>query len=314
MNRLFDRVWSLCGCSLLVAAACSVGSLRGQDEPPPPPPTPHRAEVLILRQGAPCDQETCTKQTFFFNRLQVKPQGTAEAAGVTHVLPLPASEFFFSCHGEPAPHAGVKFVRLGCACTAATGECHCAGSKACGEDCAAAATDDCRCCPCSATAGAGCGEDGCEVKHVEVRQVRRLDDPAEHHPIKLMQHIAGLVGERAAAQAALEVRLEADEQIGEIYEAMAELLADNAALDAKLQAQAEQRKLLEKIADLAAENARLKVHAELATERVEIARSSAALTLENERLKLRLAEVEHKHAVSEATRTAAKPRERKASR
>ena len=126
-------------------------------------------------------------------------------------------------------------------------------------------------------------------------------------------HIAGLVGEKAAAQAALAVRKEADEQIGELFETMAELLADNAALDAKLEAAAEQRKLVEKMAELAAENARLKVHVELAAERAEATRSAMALTLENERLKLHLAALEQKQILAEAARTAAKPRgERKA--
>jgi len=217
-----------------------------------------------------------------------------------------------------------KFVRQGCPCTAA-GECACANHASCGQDCAATTAPACKCCPCAAEAAvaaqgqaaeATCGEECHAIKDVLIRHVRRLEQPAEHDPLKLMQHIAGLVGEKAAAQAALAVRKEADDQIGELVETMAELLADNAALDAKLEAQneahAEQRKLLEKVADLATENARLKAHVELAAERAELARGTAALTLENERLKLRIVELEQKHALAEAARTAAKPKERKA--
>jgi hypothetical protein len=227
------------------------------------------------------------------------------------------SEFIASGHSPG--HFTAKFVRLGCPC-AASGECKCAEKASCGSDCAAVGNSTCKCCPCAAATHetvaheAKCGEDGCEVSDIVVKRVRHLDELAEISPHKLMQQIAHLMAEKSAAQAALVVRKEADEQIGEIYEAMAELLADNAALDAKLEAQEESRKLAEKVAELTAENSRLKTHIELAAERAELARATTALQLENEKLKLRLADVEQKHALAEATRTAAKPRSERRAR
>jgi hypothetical protein len=212
-------------------------------------------------------------------------------------------------------HFTAKFVRLGCPCSA-SGECKCGDNTADGK-----AT--CKCCQCAATSQetrshetaaheTKCGEETCEVTEKIVR-LHHDEEFAAFAPHKLMQQIAQLMAEKSAAQAALAVRKEADDQIGDIYEAMAELLADNAALDAKLQAQEESRKLAEKVAELTAENTRLKTHIELAAERAELARATTALHFENENLKLRLAEVEQKHAIAEAARTAAKPRsERKA--
>jgi hypothetical protein len=259
---------------------------------------------------------------------------TAEfGSGVTFrvTMPYPGASFEQGCSGpecceeklshggggataveQPTANITAKFIRLGCPCVAA-GECVCASHAACGAECAAAEASAVKSCPCSAEADeAKCGDEGCEVANIVVRHFSHHEEAAEHDPFKLMQHIAGLVGEKAAAQAALAVRREADEQIGELFETMAELLADNAALDAKLEAAAEQRKLVEKMAELAVENARLKAHVELAAERAEVARSAVALTLENERLKLHLAAMEQRQALAEAARTAAKPRERKA--
>lgn len=209
-----------------------------------------------------------------------------------------------------------KFLRMGCPCSV-SGDCSCGSKASCGAECAAVGQAACRCCPCSGESldvkqemvkhEAKCGEEGCELTDVIVKRFHHFDEPIPG-PHKLMQQIATLMAEKAAAQAALAVRKEADEQIGELYEAMAELLADNAALDAKLEAQAEQRKLVEKVSDLAAENARLKTHIELAAERAEVAHATTAMAFENEKLKLRLAELEQKHAVAEAARTAAKPR------
>jgi hypothetical protein len=209
-----------------------------------------------------------------------------------------------------------KFVRLGCPCSA-SGECKCGDKTAAGNS-------TCKCCQCAAASHettttekvaheSKCGEESCELTDVIVKHLQHQDEFAAFAPHKLMQQIAQLMAEKSAAQAALAVRKEADDQIGEIYEAMAELLADNAALDAKLEAHEESRKLVEKVAELSAENARLKTHIELAAERAELSRATMALHLENEKLKLRLAEVEQKHALAEAARTATKPRnERKA--
>jgi hypothetical protein len=213
-------------------------------------------------------------------------------------------------------HFAAKFLRLGCPCSV-SGECVCGGKAACGAECAAAGKADCKCCPCSGESlevskeivkdEAKCGQEDCDLTNVIIKRFHHTD-AALPPPHKLMEQIATLMAEKAAAQAALAVRKEADEQIGEIYEAMAELLADNAALDAKLEAQSEQRKLVEKVTELAAENARLKTHLELAAERAEIAKATSALSLENEKLKLRLAELEQTRAVAEVARTAAKPR------
>jgi hypothetical protein len=205
-----------------------------------------------------------------------------------------------------------QFIRFGCPCNAA-GECTCGGQTTCGHECAVAAGTGCQCddCKCYARAGqtdeATCGNDHCAVARMVIKHAEHHDDAHDHHPLKLMQHIAGLMAEKAAAEAALEVRKEADEQLGELYEAMSELLADNAALDAKVQAHADHTKLLERITDLAAENARLKAHVELADERAALTKGAFALTIENERLKLRLADLEQKHAAAEAARTAARP-------
>jgi hypothetical protein len=321
MNHLLDRVFALCGLSLLLAAVWMGQLVHAQDELPPPLPTPpgaHLRQILIADHVAP-------------KRIVIITQGGPDWA---HLPPV--GQFFKAgCNGptfceevlerlqapaqasnQPIIDLTPKFIGQGCACAAA-GECVCASHPACGEECAAAKADSCKCCPCADHAvEATCGEDGCQAADILIQRVQHVEQLEEHHPLKLMQHIAGLVGEKAAAQAALAVRKEADDQIGELVETMAELLADNAALDAKLEAQneahAEQRKLLEKVADLAAENARLKAHVELAAERAEIIRSTATLTLENERLKLRIVELEQKHALAEAARTAAKPKERKA--
>lgn len=235
--------------------------------------------------------------------------------------------------------AKTGFLRLGCA-ACGLGECtcgsdgKCSSETVCGSDCAAtgctagtctASTftttkssdckcDDCTCCKHAvahddAKCGeeeANCGEDCGTTLTMVVENGEHHDEFADYHPLKLMRHIAALMAEKAAAEAALEVREEAHEELAELYEAMAEVMADNAALDAKLIAAAEHRKLLERIADLATENAKLKVHAELADARVEMAKTSVALSFENEHLKSRLAELEQKHAAAEAARTAAK--------
>lgn len=325
---MFDRVFALCGLSLLLAAVWMGQLVHAQEEVPCPPPVGGRVEFgdhpifskLPLAPGY-LHRVIANENGDIVIRLTRLPH-PGDLFEKTCIGPTCCDELFSRYGGGPTvvehPLANItaRFARLGCACAAA-GECHCANAN-CGEDCAGAC---CKCCPCAAeatvAAEAKCGEAGCgsEAHMLALHQTEHEAEDelaAEYHPLKLMRHIAGLVGEKAAAQAALAVRKEADDQIGELMETMAELLADNAALDAKVEAAAEQRKLLEKVTDLAAENARLKAHVELAAERAEIARSGAALTIENERLKLRVAELEHKHAVAEAARTAAKPKERKA--
>jgi hypothetical protein len=320
MNRLFDRVFALCGLALLLAAVWMWQFAQAQDELPAPPPPCAGGNVLVTRHCTTEGDGQCTKETIVIRRVQ--PGEIIDIRGLHNPGRHLKAAFFTEQPAEEFPiSVAGKFLRVGCACTAA-GECHCANAT-CGEDCAGA----CKCCPCAAEAvvaaeakcgDAVCGSD-CEARTLAVHHAEHEDEDelaAEFHPLKLMRHIAGLVGEKAAAQAALAVRKDADDQLGELMETMAELLADNAALDAKLEAQneshAEHRKLLEKVVDLATENARLKAHVELAAERVELARSSAALTLENERLKLRVVELEQKQALAEAARTAAKPKERKA--
>lgn len=203
-----------------------------------------------------------------------------------------------------------KLVRLGC--PTAGGECTCGNEAGCGNECATVHSPGCKCddCQCARHVAENhelnCGDENCAARTFVIHHAEAHDPFADFHPLKLMQHIAGLMAEKAAAQAALEVRQEAAGELAELYESMAELIADNAALDAKVQAYDENKKLLERIADLAVDNARLKAHAELADERIELAKTAAALTFENERLKLRLAELES-HAASDAARTASTP-------
>jgi hypothetical protein len=326
-GRVFaDRVFALCGLSFLLAAVCMAQLVHAQEELPCPPP-------LAGGRLNIADHPIFSKLPLapdYLHRVLANDKGeiiihltkmshTGEACNKSCSGPACCEETLahYGCGAaaveHPTANITARFLRFGCP-GVAPGECNGAcEATACGAQCAAAKDDTCKCCPCAdRTDEATCGEENCEVANILVQRVQHVDELDEHHPLKLMQHIAGLVGEKAAAQAALAVRKEADDQIGELMETMAELLADNAALDAKLEAAAEQRKLLDKMTDLAAENARLKAHVELTAERVELARNSAALTLENERLKLHVAELEQKHALAEAARTAAKPKERKA--
>jgi hypothetical protein len=246
--------------------------------------------------------------------------------------------------GTGDEEASPGFLRLGCA-ACGLGECtcgsdgKCASETGCGSGCAAstctagactafAATtskssdckcDDCKCCKHGVALEevkcgeeeTKCGEEGARLAIV-AENCEHHDEFADYHPLKLMRHIAALMAEKAAAEAAFEIRNEAHEELAELYAAMAEVTADNAALDAKLIAAAEHRKLLERITDLATENARLKVHTELADQRVEMAKAAVALSLENEHLKSRLADLEQKHAAAEAARTAKAGGEREA--
>lgn len=320
-----------------VVALSAIGVARAQEAVPPSPPACERCEH---RCDSPLGIDPVAAD--FFQRA-TRALASEFGQGMMFRVTMPHPELFAekacagaNCAGTDCAQEQIirlgegridieqqmpssftaKFLRLGCPCSA-SGECSFGSQAACGAECAAASQAACKCCPCSGQSldvkhemvkhEAKCGEECCELNDVIVKRVQHFDEslPGPH---KLMQQIATLMAEKAAAQAALAVRKEADEQIGELYEAMAELLADNAALDAKVQAQVEQRKLVEKVSDLAAENARLKTHIELAAERAEIAHATTAMALENEKLKLRLAELEQKHAVAEAARTAAKPR------
>jgi len=249
------------------------------------------------------------------NRSSLPPGTTIDARNLRHSeRRLKAATLHRAAEGEDTDEVQTSFLRLGCA-ACGLGECNC-GSECATAGCTAAGcpalattttvSSDCKCddCKCGEEE-AKCGEDEGATLTMVVDHGEHHDEFADYHPLKLMRHIAGLMAEKAAAEAALEVKTEAHEELAELYEAMAEVMADNAALDAKLIAAAEQRTLLERVTDLATENARLKAHVELAAERIEMAKSSVALALENEHLKQRLADLEQKHAAAEAARTAA---------
>jgi hypothetical protein len=269
-----------------------------------------------------CDFQTSwekpnTRQTVVLSRVWLRPGEVVDTREVRHSeRRLMAERLFLEGDVDRAANTTVKFLHLGCPC-GATGECVCAvktsGSNECSEGCVGCKCEKCQCenCQCTNCPGkageAKCGNENCAVATMFLKQAEHHDEFVEHHPLVLMQHIASLMAEKSAAEAALEVRQEATEQLSELFEAMAEVMADNAALDARLQAQAEHTKLVEKMAELAAENARLKAHVELAAERAELSKSALSLTLENERLKLRLAAMEEKQEL-EVARTAAKPR------
>jgi hypothetical protein len=204
---------------------------------------------------------------------------------------------------HPFPQVVTKFLRLDCPCDAA-GECHCTGQTSCGSECAAAAASDSKCCPCAGESDAvTCTSEQGQKATLIIKRATPHAEFNHHDPLQLMHHVAELMAAKAGAEAALEVRKEADEQIGELFETLAEVIVDNAALDARIEGLTEQRALHEKLVELAAENAKLKAQVELAAAHAEAIRASHALALENERLKLRLADLEHKHA--EATASAA---------
>jgi hypothetical protein len=282
--------------------------------------------------AAPGGDHSHIRQVIVLNRIGLRPGQIIDTREVRNSERRLKTATLFHEAGESHDAPGsATFLRLGCPCGAA-GECICASQAACtaqttaSAGCSAAGCAGCKCencgcedCQCAACPGkqaseeAKCGEEDCALASMFLRQAEHHDEVAEHHPLKLMQHIASLMAEKAAAEAALEAREEAHEQIAELFEAMAEVMADNAALDAKLQAQAEHSNLLEKMGELTAENARLKAHVELAAERAELAKSTLALTLENERLKFHLARLDDEHA-AEAARTAARPHNERSAR
>jgi hypothetical protein len=283
---------------------------------------PTCCEEMLERLGAGLEQHAASefpysRRTIVLNRFSLRPGEVIDARALRNSdRRFKGTEFGLETEEEQATgHAG--FIRLGCPSTD-VGECHCARETSCGTECAAATATDhctgCQCCACAAKSEeARCGDENCELATLVIQAAAHQDDAAQRDPLKLMQHIAGLMAEKAAAEAALEVKSESRAETAELYEAMAELMADNAALDAKLQARAEHDKLIEKLATLAAENARLSAHVQFAAERAEHAKSELALAIENEHLKVRLANLEEKQALAEAARTATKQRgERKA--
>jgi hypothetical protein len=285
---------------------------------------PTCCEEMVERLGAGFEQQAAgefphVRRTIILNRLSLRPGETIDARALrSGERRLKGAEF--GCESEECHATGhATFTRLGCPCTD-VGECRCASESSCGTECAAASAagaehcTGCKCCTCAAKSEeARCGDENCELATMVIQAAAHQDEAAQRDPLKLMQHIAGLMAEKAAAEAALDVKSESHAEAAELYEAMAELMADNAALDAKLQARAEHDKLVEKLATLAAENARLTAHVQFAAERAERAKSELALAIENEHLKVRLAALEEKQALEDAARTATRQRgERKA--
>jgi hypothetical protein len=309
-------------CFCLAVGMATLGrdpSARGQDEIPPTPPNYAVRQAVIVEQRMP---DSDPQQSWAISRAThalLSELGPGVMIRVTKTSP---GGFFDNHCSAPTSceamlqHIGVnfeecnhtcdelatQFTRVGCPCTAA-GDCHCpAGACRCGGECLCGST-------CSAAAAAKSGQDSCAITVGHAEQLNQQPaEPVPHDQLRLLQHMASLLAEKAAARAELDTRKEASAKLIELYETIAELIAANAALEAKLEAQAEHAKLAEKLADLAAENARLKTHVEFAAGRAETSQHSISLTLENERLKLRLADLEQKHAIAEATRTAAKPR------
>jgi len=139
-----------------------------------------------------------------------------------------------------------QFSGLGCPCEDCVC-CPCAGK--CGNvNCTASHCGAAACtaanCNLAACSEAKCGCENCPANQ-SLQHVDHLISAA--HPIRelsrLFEHIAELSADKAAAEAALEVRAEAHEQFVEFFESMAELVAENAALEAKLAAQIEHGKL-----------------------------------------------------------------------
>jgi hypothetical protein len=314
-------------CVAAVTAIVTGQLARGQEEVPPLPPD-HRARQLIIfnarqteaieRAGESLLSElgpgftiTVTKTPAFINSAfndaaaSSCNANSACSLGVVRCQVAGAASCNEVCTFD-APTG--LFVKQGCPCIV-TGDCQCgdvcrcAKETGCGSECLASCTEQ--------ACEAGCGEDACDIA------LAHAEEAAEHHhehfrqrihvqhdQLDLVQHLVELVADRAAVRTELECRKEASAKMADLYETLAELIAVNAALEAKLEAQVEHTKTLEKVAELAAENARLKTHVELAGGRSDSTQQMFSLTLENERLKLRLADLEHRQATSEASQTA----------
>jgi len=245
----------------------------------------------LFKVGQPCEGPACCIENF-------------ERIGIDFDCQL--------CPPPPGFHV-FKFSGLSCPCE----NCVCCpcGAKCSTNQCAAA---NCAGSQTNVTAynPAACSEANCGCENCPANQATKHVDHliSRSHPVceltKLFEHIAELSADKAAAEAMLEAREEAQEQFIELFESMAELVAENASLEAKLAAQTEHGKLAEKMIELATENARLKAQVELAAERNELLRGSLEVAVENERLKLRVAELEKRHATATAARErgAKKPR------
>jgi hypothetical protein len=318
MNRGLDRIVCLLatyGFAVTIAAMSIMPMARGQEALPCPPPQ-CTAPALVCEHPVAIPTIPFPLSPDHLHRMLVNEQGdvTIFLTKLPHVGQL----FQGTC---AAPTCCEKMLaRLGMAVNGGD-QCAKACEAVCGSECASAGgavckCTDCKCCQaCPGKSGeAKCGDENCTAAAMIIKHTCHQDEADWHDPLKLMQHIAGLMAEKAAAEAALEARTERQAETAELYGEIAELLADNAALDARLEAQCEQRKLLEKVADLAAENARLKAHVELAAERAELAKSTLTLKIENERLKVRVADLEQRQAGAESTRTATEPREERSSR
>jgi hypothetical protein len=278
-----------------VALACSAAAIAGADEP----------KCATCPSAASASQEDV-----WLARLPMVGRLFKNA----HVGPGPAScaeaferigiDFEF-CPPPPGFAHVWQFSGLGCPCEDCIC-CPCAGK--CGianctaTHCGAAACTAANCNLAACSEGK-CGCENCPASQA-IQHVDHLISAA--HPMReltrLFEHIAELSADKAAAEAALEVREEAHEQFVELFESMAELVAENASLEAKLAAQIEHGKLAEKLVELASENARLKAQVELADQRHELLRGSLEVAVENERLKLRVAELEKHHATPTAVR------------
>lgn len=319
-NKRWLARW-ISGIHLAAALAVSMNmpKARGQEEIPPLPPG-HRVEHLIVFDAR---QMQAIERAGEALRNEIGPGFTITVTKTAPCVPSNCNGAASSCDEFCAFESPTgRFVKQACPCVV-TGECQCNGvcrcagqagspvSTVCGSECLASCAGQ--------TCEAKCGEEECDIALAHAEEANEHHERfhqrfhLHHEPLDLIHALVELSADRAAARAELESRREASAKMASLYETLAELIAANAALEAKLEAQVEHTKLAEKVAELAADNARLKTHVELAGSRAEASQQSISLTLENERLKLRLADLEHRQAISEASQTAERTiRERKA--
>jgi hypothetical protein len=293
-------------CAAALVATVTGQMARGQEEVPPPPPG-HRVGHFIVfddremraieRAGESLLGELGPGFTVTVTRTPVCVASSCNTGAAQTCNEL----------GAFNPQAGC-FVKQACPCIAG-GDCHCVDVCHCGSDCVCGA--ECLASRTEQVCQGQCPGEACDVALAHAEEAPAHHEEHLHHRVRihhdqpdLIHHLVDLVADRAAARTELECRREASAKMADLYETVAELIAANAALEAKLEAQIEHTKTLHKVAELAAENARLKTHVELAGSRTDSSQQMISLTLENERLKLRLADLEHKHAASEASQTA----------